>query len=43
MPQDQKDAIITPLHKNGEKEFTSNYRPITLTSIVCKVHCGIDN
>ena len=37
LPQDWKDAIITPLHKKGEKEFTSNYRPISLTSIVCKI------
>ena len=37
LPQDWKDAIITPLHKKGEKEFASNYRPISLTSIVCKV------
>ena len=37
LPQDWKDAIITPLHKKGKKEFTSNYRRISLTSIVCKV------
>ena len=37
LSQDWKDAIITPLHKKGEKEFASNYRPISLTSIVCEV------
>ena len=37
LPQDWKGAIITPLHKKGEKEFASNYGPISLTSIVCKV------
>ena len=37
LPQDWKDAITIPLHKKGEKEFASNYRPISLTSIVCKV------
>ena len=37
LPQDWKDVIITLLHKKGEKEFASNYRPISLTSIVCKV------
>ena len=37
LPQDWKDSIITSLHKKAEKEFGSNYRPISLTSIVCKV------
>ena len=37
LPQNWKDVIIFPLHKKGEKEFGSNYRPISLNSIVCKV------
>ena len=37
LPQDWKDDIITPLRKKGEKEFATNYRPVSLTSIVCKV------
>ena len=37
LTQESKDAIITPLHKKGEKEFSCNYRPASLTSIVCKV------
>ena len=37
LAQDWKDAIITPLYKKEEKEFASNYRQISLTSIVCKV------
>ena len=36
LPQDWKDVIITPLHKKGNKEFASNYRLISLTSIGCK-------
>ena len=32
-----KDAILTRLHKKGEKEFARNYRPINLTFIVSKV------
>ena len=37
LPEDWKDAIFTPIHKKGEKEFASNYTTISLTSIVCKV------
>ena len=37
LAQNWKDAIINPSHKKEEKEFARNYRPISLTSIVCKV------
>ena len=36
-PQAWKDAIVVPIHKKGKKSDTNNYRPISLTSIVCKV------
>ena len=38
LSHDWKDAIITPFHciKKGEKEFSSNYGPISLNSFVCK-------
>ena len=32
-----KDAGVTPLFKKGKKSEPVNYRPISLTSIVCKV------
>ena len=32
-----KSDFITPLHKKGEKEFSSNYGPISLNSVVCQV------
>jgi hypothetical protein len=32
-----KSANITPIHKKGPKYTVSNYRPISLTSILCKV------
>ena len=36
LPQNWKDTIVTPLHKKGEKELASNYRPISLRCIACK-------
>ena len=30
-------ANITPLHKNGSRSDPSNYRPISLTSVTCKL------
>jgi hypothetical protein len=37
IPSDRRDAHIVPVFKKGEKHLPSNYRPISLTSIVCKV------
>ena len=37
LPQEWKNAVIVPIHKNGRKDIPCNYRPISLTSIVCKV------
>ena len=37
LPEDWKRADITPLHKKGPKFLRENYRPISLTSIVCKI------
>lgn len=36
LPRDWKSANITPVYKNGGKEYVSNYRPISLTSLVVK-------
>ena len=32
-----KQAIVVPVHKKGLRNLTSNYRPISLTSNVCRV------
>ena len=37
LPQQWKQAIIIPSHKKGKRNVVSNYRPISLTSIACKV------
>ena len=37
IPSDWRDAHIVPVFKKGEKHLPSNYRPISLASIVCKV------
>ena len=37
LPSDWLDAIVTPVFKKGNKHKAENYRPISLTCIVCKV------
>ena len=37
LPQQWKDASITPIFKKGDRRVAANYRPVSLTSVVCKV------
>ena len=37
LPQDWRDAVVTPIHKKGSKQACENYRPVSLTSTVVKV------
>ena len=37
LPYDWKIGEITVIHKNGSKANVSNYRPVSLTSVVCKI------
>jgi len=41
MPRDWKLANVTPLYKKGSKSDPANYRPVSLTSVVCKVMEGL--
>ena len=37
LPEELKCANITALFKKGDKKCAGNYRPVSLTSVVCKV------
>ena len=37
LPEQWKSANVTPIHKGGDSETPNNYRPISLTSIPCKI------
>jgi hypothetical protein len=36
IPSDWKRQTVVPIYKRGDKSAVSNYRPIILTSVVCK-------
>jgi len=36
IPSDWKKAIVVPIYKGGDGLAVTNYRPISLTSVVCK-------
>ena len=37
LPDDWLAACITAIHKKGDKSLPGNYRPISMTSILCKI------
>ena len=37
IPEDWKCANVTPIHKKGSKKIPGNYRPISLTSQICRI------
>ena len=37
IPKEWREANITPLFKKGSRLITENYRPVSLTSICCKL------
>jgi hypothetical protein len=37
LPKSWKEANITALFKKGKRSDPSNYRPVSLTSIACKI------
>ena len=36
LPGDWKRATVIPIHKGGHRSLVTNYRPVSLTSVVCK-------
>ena len=37
VPNDWREAMITPIFKKGDRTSPGNYRPVSLTSICCKI------
>ena len=37
VPSQWREATITPIHKKGSKNLDVNYRPVSITSILCKL------
>ena len=37
IPEDWKWAYLSPIYKKGARSNAENYRPISLTSILCKI------
>jgi len=36
LPREWKRAVVVPIHKGGDRSSAKNYRPVILTSVVCK-------
>ena len=41
VPNEWREANVTPLFKKGSKLMASNYRTVSLTSVCCKIMEGI--
>ena len=37
LPTDWRDANISSIYKKGDKHLPENYRPVSLTSVICKI------
>jgi hypothetical protein len=37
VPEDWRKANVTPIYKKGPKYLAENYRPVSLTSVCCKI------
>jgi hypothetical protein len=41
VPRDWKEAKVVPIFKKGSKTSAGNYRPVSLTSICCRIMEGM--
>ena len=37
LPADWREAVVSPIFKHGDRDMPDNYRPVSLTSVPCKV------
>ena len=37
LPLDWQNAYVTPVFKKGDRHMAENYRPVSLTSVSCKI------
>ena len=37
-PQDWRDANVAPIYKKGNSHLAENYRPVSFTSVISKIH-----
>ena len=37
LPTEWKDALISPIYKKGDRTSATNYRPVSLTCVICKL------
>jgi len=37
IPSDWKRAIVVCIYKGGDQLVVTNYRPVSLTSVICKL------
>ena len=42
VPKEWKSATITPIFKKGKKKLPGNNRPVSLTSLLCKILKGFE-